>query len=220
MSAEKPEKKSMQTKNKVLIALVSLVVIVGIALGVYFGVKSKNDADNRVSNKSQNINGGTSSTTATATTTTTTAAPTPTTAPALTNGTMINGTLFPYYVLDGPAPAPVGVAGKVYTTCTEPNTFSISFDDGPSEWTPELLDLLKAAGLKVTFFINGNNQACIYDAAVQSTLKRAIKDGHQIASHTWSHPDLTTLSVSAIQTEMIRLENSIMEVLGVKPRYM
>ncbi|KAI8595755.1 hypothetical protein EDD21DRAFT_420329, partial [Dissophora ornata] len=87
-------------------------------------------------------------------------------------------------------------------------------------YTHELLDLLDKENLKVTFFVNGNNQGCIYDPTVQSVLKRAYQSGHQIASHTWSHPKLTTLSVDAITTEMTRLEKAFMDVLGVVPRYM
>ncbi|KAF9949800.1 Carbohydrate esterase 4 protein [Mortierella alpina] len=188
MSSEKGESKPMQTKNKILIAAISAVVVVGVALGIYFGVHNKNNS-NSVTPPGQ-------------------------------NGTMINGTLFPYYTLTGPAPAPVGVAGMVYTTCKTPNTFSISFDDGPSEWTHELLDLLDKENLKVTFFVNGNNQGCIYDPKVQSILKRAFQSGHQIASHTWSHPQLTTLTVDGIKTEMTRLEEALEAVLGVVPRYM
>ncbi|KAI7819334.1 hypothetical protein BC939DRAFT_390092, partial [Gamsiella multidivaricata] len=122
--------------------------------------------------------------------------------------------------LTGTAPAPVGVAGMVYTTCKTPGTFSISYDDGPSAYTHELLDMLDKENLKVTFFVNGNNDGCIYDPAIQSILKRAFQSGHQIASHTWSHPHLTTLSEVQINTEMTRLEQAFQDVLGVVPRYM
>ncbi|KAF9176949.1 hypothetical protein BGZ51_009369 [Haplosporangium sp. Z 767] len=213
MSPEKViEKKPMQTKNKILIAAVSALVIVGVALGIYFGVR--NNDSNSSSNKSN------TSTQPPPTSNGSTPSPAPTGSPAGINGTMINGTLFPYYTLTGEAPAPVGIAGKVYTTCVTPNTFSISFDDGPSEWTHELLDLLDKEQLKVTFFINGDNQACIYDANVQSVLKRAFQSGHQIASHTWSHPQLTSLTVEGITTEMTRLEQAFSDILGVVPRYM
>ncbi|KAG0211269.1 Carbohydrate esterase 4 protein [Mortierella sp. GBA30] len=220
MSVEKGEKKPMQTKNKVLIAAVSVVVIVGVALGIYFGVHNKNN--NSSNNSTENKTDQSTQPTPTGSNNVS-ASPTPTgsvTPPAGQNGTMINGTLFPYYTLTGPAPAPVGVAGTVYTTCKTPNTFSISFDDGPSEWTHELLDLLDKENLKVTFFVNGNNQGCIYDPKVQSVLKRAFASGHQIASHTWSHPQLSKLSVDGITTEMTRLEKALEDVLGVVPRYM
>ncbi|KAG0248515.1 hypothetical protein BG011_010188 [Mortierella polycephala] len=213
MSSEKViEKRSMQTKNKILVATVSAVVIVGVALGIYFGVRNSDNNDS--SNKSN---------TSTAPDPVPTNAPVPTSAPEPPpgiNGTMINGTLFPYYTLTGEAPAPVGIDGKVYTNCVTPNTFSISFDDGPSQWTHELLDLLEAEQLKVTFFVNGDNQDCIYKPEVQSILKRAFESGHQIASHTWSHPELTTLSVEGITTEMTRLEQAFKDILGIVPRYM
>ncbi|KAF9572717.1 hypothetical protein EC968_009532 [Mortierella alpina] len=215
MSSEKGESRPMQTKNKILIAAVSAVVVVGVALGIYFGVHNKNSSNNSSDNKSDNLAKPT-------TTSSASSSPSPTggVTPPSQNGTMINGTLFPYYTLTGPAPAPVGVAGMVYTTCKTPNTFSISFDDGPSQWTHELLDLLDQENLKVTFFVNGNNDGCIYDPKVQSVLKRAFQSGHQIASHTWSHPQLTKLTVDGITTEMTRLEAALEAVLGVVPRYM
>ncbi|KAF9435492.1 hypothetical protein BGZ76_006177 [Entomortierella beljakovae] len=204
------EKKPMQTKNKILIAAISIVVIAGVAVGIYFGVHNKNSDNNSSNNSTSNP-----------TTSSNGAQPTPTgILPPTQNGTMINGTLFPYYNLQGEAPAPVGVAGMVYTNCKVPNTFSISFDDGPSEWTHELLDLLDKENLKVTFFVNGNNQNCIYNPTVQSVLKRAYQSGHQIASHTWSHPKLTTLTSQGVTTEMTRLEQAFLDVLGIVPRYM
>ncbi|KAF9200034.1 hypothetical protein BGZ49_009769 [Haplosporangium sp. Z 27] len=219
------EKKPMQTKNKVLIAAASLIVIAGAACGIYFGVHNKNSSNNNntvnsVSNNST-LNNTSSASANTPTSTSSSATPTPTNAlPSGQNGTMINGTLFPYYSLTGDAPAPVGVPGVVYTTCKTPGTFSISFDDGPSAYTHELLDLLDKENLKVTFFVNGNNEGCIYSPSVQSVLKRAYQSGHQIASHTWSHPKLTTLTAQGITTEMTRLEQAFIDVLGVVPRYM
>ncbi|KAI1309976.1 hypothetical protein EDD11_003925 [Mortierella claussenii] len=214
------EKKPMQTKNKVLIAAISLVVVAGIAIGAYFGVHNKN-SNNTSDNKSNNSTLNPTSSTLGASSTTSAAAPTPTgVTPPGQNGTMINGTLFPYYTLTGTPPPPVGIPGVVYTTCKTPGTYSMSFDDGPSEYTHELLDLLDKENLKVTFFVNGNNQGCIYDPKVQSVLKRAYQSGHQIASHTWSHAHLPKLTVEGITTEMTRLEQAFQDVLGVVPRYM
>ncbi|KAF9371618.1 hypothetical protein CPB97_001848 [Podila verticillata] len=217
MTVENTEKKPMQTKNKVLIGVVSALVVVGVALGIYFGTKS--NGDNKTGNATNDRSLGGQPTP----TTTSGAAPSPTptsVVPAHGNGTMINGTLFPYYTLTGEAPAPVGVPGMVYTTCKTPGTFSISFDDGPSIYTNGLLDLLAKENIKVTFFVNGNNQQCIYDPKVQTVLKRAFNEGHQIASHTWSHPQLTKLTVDGITLEMTKLEQAFQDVLGVVPRYM
>ncbi|MBQ1374931.1 MAG: polysaccharide deacetylase family protein, partial [Clostridia bacterium] len=65
---------------------------------------------------------------------------------------------------------------------------ALTFDDGPSKYTPRLLDGLKERGAKATFFMLGNC-ANTYPA----TVKRAYEEGHQIASHTYDHPRLTTL---------------------------
>ncbi|KAK3806779.1 MAG: hypothetical protein J3Q66DRAFT_358456 [Benniella sp.] len=206
------EKKPMQTKNKVLIAAITVLILAGAAVGIYFGVRKDDHTNNNLGQGSNNSTSG-------GTPTNSGGLPTPTDVPAL-NGTMINGTLFPYYHLTGDAPPPVGVAGTVYTNCRDNNTFSISFDDGPSQWTPELLDFLDKENIKVTFFVNGDNDGCIYEPKIQETLKRAYKSGHQIASHTWSHPMLTTLTADAIALQMTRVEDALRDILGVVPRYM
>ena len=128
MATEKAEKKPMQTKNKILIAAASIIVIAGIAVGIYFGVR-KNDNSSSSSGNSSSGSSSSGDPSATAS-----AAPQPTGVlpPAGQNGTMVNGTLLPYYTLTGPAPAPKTTAGTVYTNCVEPGTYSISYDDGPS----------------------------------------------------------------------------------------
>ena len=47
------------------------------------------------------------------------------------------------------------------------------------------MDALKARGVKATFFLNGDNWDCIYNANRASLVQRMITDGHQVASHTW-----------------------------------
>lgn len=84
-----------------------------------------------------------------------------------------------------------GGAPVIYR-CTIPGTIAITFDDGPFLYTNGLLDILRSRNVKATFFFNGNNYGRIEDFA--SAVKRAYVDGHQVASHTWDHKDLTTLS--------------------------
>ena len=45
----------------------------------------------------------------------------------------------------------------IYKRCQNPKDFALTFDDGPSEFTASLLDYLKSAGVKATFFMNGHN---------------------------------------------------------------
>jgi peptidoglycan/xylan/chitin deacetylase (PgdA/CDA1 family) len=71
--------------------------------------------------------------------------------------------------------------GKVITSC--PNgQVALTFDDGPSEHTKDLLDLLAANKMKATFFVNGFNYGSIYDYT--TIVQRMIADGHQVGSHT------------------------------------
>ncbi|KAF9339820.1 Carbohydrate esterase 4 protein [Linnemannia elongata] len=84
----------------------------------------------------------------------------------------------------------------------------------------KLLDILDREQVKATFFVNGNNNGCIYDPAVRAAIRRAYNSGHQIASHTWSHVALTTQTPAQITTQMRRVEQALLELIGVVPRYM
>jgi len=117
-----------------------------------------------------------------------------------------------------PAPTTPGKAAVDITTCTVPGTVAITFDDGPSDFTNTLLDKLKQQKQKATFFINGNNFGCIYDRA--EVIKRAFNEGHQIASHTWGHQDLATLTKEQIKYQMETLDNALVKITGSKPKYM
>ncbi|CAO3565402.1 unnamed protein product [Mortierella alpina] len=99
--------------------------------------------------------------------------------------------------------------------CELPNTWGLTFDDGPRNTTEPLLDFLKAHKLKATFFVMGSN-------AVQfpEVLKREVAEGHHIASHTWSHHALTTLTNEEIVAEMKWTEQAIYDITGIRPKYM
>ncbi|CAO3564711.1 unnamed protein product [Mortierella alpina] len=121
------------------------------------------------------------------------------------------------------APSPAlfkrAVDSGVIMTCSKPGVVAITFDDGPYEYTNALLDILKAKKVKATFFLNGHNNGEIKN--YKAVVRRAYSDGHQIASHTWSHVDLTTLKTKAkILSEMTQLDKAIKSIIGVKPTYM
>lgn len=68
--------------------------------------------------------------------------------------------------------------------CTQPGTIAMTFDDGPFEFTDDLLAILAPTQHKVTFFVNGNNFAPIANFA--DSVKAAVAAGHQIGSHTYA----------------------------------
>jgi peptidoglycan/xylan/chitin deacetylase (PgdA/CDA1 family) len=84
-------------------------------------------------------------------------------------------------------PSPLDVfrrqGGGVITQCSRSGVIALAYDDGPYQYTSELIDILDAAGAKATFFWTGTLYGCIYNHA--DAVKKAFASGHQIASHTW-----------------------------------
>lgn len=109
---------------------------------------------------------------------------------------------------------PLGVGYPDGNDLLPPNTAYLTFDDGPSEWTEQFLDILKTKGVQATFFINaknfkgaaGLNGTYINDAGVtvvfRDLLKREVDEGHVIANHTVNHPDLAGIPLEQVQTEL------------------
>ncbi len=62
----------------------------------------------------------------------------------------------------------------------------LSFDDGPDPvWTPRILDILKAEGVKAVFFVVGSRAA-----ENPELVRRILAEGHELGNHSYSHPDL------------------------------
>jgi peptidoglycan/xylan/chitin deacetylase (PgdA/CDA1 family) len=78
-----------------------------------------------------------------------------------------------------------------------------------------LLNYLGTAKLSATFFLIGSNVVQFPD-----TVKRELKEGHHLASHTWSHHALTTLTNEQIVAEMKWTEKAVMAATGLKLKYM
>ncbi|KAG8908938.1 Carbohydrate esterase 4 protein [Tulasnella sp. 403] len=116
-------------------------------------------------------------------------------------------------------PSRRGPLATVYTSCKEPNTAALTFDDGPWLYMYDISKTLVAAGARASFMVNGNNYDCIYDDNGKR-LKYLYEKGHHIVSHTWSHPDLTTLSWDEIHDQMWRVEEAMQKILGVTPAFM
>lgn len=93
---------------------------------------------------------------------------------------------------------------------------AITFDDGPHHsLTPQLLKILKKENVKATFYLLGS-RAKIY----KSIVKKIKADGHQIASHTTNHKDLTKLSDTNRKKEINDTIKIIKNITGKKPSTM
>ncbi len=72
----------------------------------------------------------------------------------------------------------------------KPGLVALTFDDGPDpRWTPQVLDILKAKHVPATFFIVGENAL-----TERPLLERMIREGHEVGSHTYTHPNIATIS--------------------------
>ncbi|KAL7410637.1 hypothetical protein BDY24DRAFT_170772 [Mrakia frigida] len=95
-------------------------------------------------------------------------------------------------------------------TCPEKNTWGTSFDDGPSTSTPTLLAYLEEHSLKTTFFVIGSRIIGQPDVLRDEHMR-----GHEIAGHSWSHPQLTTLTNEQIVAELGWTRKLIKDIIGV-----
>ncbi|KAI1386959.1 carbohydrate-binding module family 18 [Hypoxylon trugodes] len=118
----------------------------------------------------------------------------------------------------------IAVGGAGIYDCKNEGEVALTFDDGPAQYTSDLLDLLAKYEAKATFFITGinNNKGEIDDTSLPwpSVIQRMHIDNHQIASHTWSHPDLSTLTSAQRKDEMIKNEMALRNILNFIPTYM
>jgi peptidoglycan/xylan/chitin deacetylase (PgdA/CDA1 family) len=90
-------------------------------------------------------------------------------------------------------------------------TAYLTFDDGPSDNTVKILDILKENNIKATFFVNGRPES-------KEIYKRIVNEGHTIGNHTYSH-DYAALykTIDGFYKDKQKLDDLIWEVNGVKP---
>ncbi|MDO4602587.1 MAG: polysaccharide deacetylase family protein [Eubacteriales bacterium] len=86
---------------------------------------------------------------------------------------------------------------------------ALTFDDGPSEYTDELLDCLEKNNAKATFFMLGQNVELYPDA-----VKRMQEMGCDIGSHSWDHLDLMTLDENGIAEEFSKTDEALIKACG------
>ena len=123
-----------------------------------------------------------------------------------------------------PTPAKRTAARETRATPEEPRiTFNsvhvdgpyvaMTFDDGPSATlTPKLLDLLAAHHIKATFFVIGENVA-----EHPEIVARAAREGHEIANHSWSHPNFGKMSDESVRRQLQQTDDAIKSATGKRP---
>jgi len=92
---------------------------------------------------------------------------------------------------------------------------ALTFDDGPDrDWTPRVLDLLAERRAPGSFFLVGERAAQVPDA-----VRRMVGEGHEVASHGWSHRSLWLCGPRRTAEEIDRAHATLAELAGREPRY-
>ena len=89
---------------------------------------------------------------------------------------------------------------------------ALTFDDGPSMYTDELLDYLEEHQARATFFVLGSNVKKRPDS-----IKRMAEIGCEVGNHTYAHPDLTKLKAKEIRSQIDKTNREVKNVLGYEP---
>lgn len=109
-----------------------------------------------------------------------------------------------------------------YTTDSENQLYGnenqevyLTFDDGPSDNTDAILDILAEHKVKATFFVTGKE-----DEHSKEMYKRIVAEGHTLALHSYSHKYSTIYkSLDAYKKDLTKLSDLLYNVTGVRPKY-
>ncbi|KAI9316626.1 chitin deacetylase [Dichotomocladium elegans] len=99
-------------------------------------------------------------------------------------------------------------------TCPEPETWGLTYDDGPNCSHNAFYDYLLENKYKASMFYIGSNVINWPYGA-----RRGVRDGHHIADHTWSHQMMTTLTNQEVLAELYYTQKAIKLASGVTPRF-
>jgi peptidoglycan/xylan/chitin deacetylase (PgdA/CDA1 family) len=89
---------------------------------------------------------------------------------------------------------------------------ALTFDDGPSQYTERILDILKANNSRATFAVLGNRVG-----SYEQTVQRIIREGSEIMGHSWEHKQLTNLSAEQIKIDLQNTNDAIFRATGIRP---
>jgi peptidoglycan/xylan/chitin deacetylase (PgdA/CDA1 family)/sulfur carrier protein ThiS len=93
---------------------------------------------------------------------------------------------------------------------------ALTFDDGPNPpYTGQILDILKEADVKATFFMLGTAVARHPDLAA-----RIAQEGHTVANHSYYHLNWNTISVAQLEDEMAWTSAAILKATGKSPLWL
>ncbi|WP_409342089.1 delta-lactam-biosynthetic de-N-acetylase [Paenibacillus sp. MBLB4367] len=100
--------------------------------------------------------------------------------------------------------------GAVFLGDTGSKALYLTFDNGyENGFSPRILDTLKEKKVPAAFFVTGQ-----FVREQPELLKRMTAEGHIIGNHSWSHPDMTTISDAKIKEELDKVKEAALRVTG------
>ena len=92
---------------------------------------------------------------------------------------------------------------------------ALSFDDGPSQYTTKILDVLEQADVPASFFWQGSNLA-----QYQEVIERSIAAGHTVANHSWNHANGMSASSDELwQQQVAPTNDEFQQLFNITPRF-
>lgn len=104
------------------------------------------------------------------------------------------------------------LAPSVWRGPRDQDTYALTFDDGPSESTPRLLDLLDSHGVKATFFLLGANVR-----RLPAIAREVFRRGHEVGNHGDRHPYYCFQSPRFVYRDIVAGQDAIEDALGFSP---
>jgi peptidoglycan/xylan/chitin deacetylase (PgdA/CDA1 family) len=106
-------------------------------------------------------------------------------------------------------------APSIYRGDPSRRAVALTFDDGPSEGTPAILEILDRHQVKATFFQCGANVL-----RLPAIARQVASAGHEIGNHSHTHSPMYLKPANSILQEFGRAQNAILEVTGVRPAFL
>lgn len=104
---------------------------------------------------------------------------------------------------------------SVVPAAERPPSVALTFDDGPNPtYTPQILSILEQHDARATFFMLG-----CWAVKHKDLVSRVVEAGHEVGNHSWSHPDCTKLSSSAVTSQLQRWASVVEPLTGKHARY-
>jgi len=101
-------------------------------------------------------------------------------------------------------PCGLCTAVGVVEHCVEVGVVHMSFDDGPNQFSGQVLDLLKSRGVLASFWLIGENIA-----GLEPVVNRMVSEGHFVGDHTWNHPSLNEIPLSEVESQLTQCKQTI-----------